>query len=485
MTMLVNIALFGWVLVVLVAFILLPPRRAVLVSMLAGWMFLPNAGYSFQGLPDYDKYGAVALSVLLGVALFDPNRLTRLRFHWIDVPIVVFCISPFFTSLANGLGAYDGVSAMTAQTIRWGIPYMIGRAYFTDARGIRELAVGLFIAGLVYVPLCLYEIRMSPQLHNMLYGYHQFGFVDTHRLGGYRPAVFLSNGLELGMWMAITSLIGVWLWRSGALRQLWGVPASWLASGLLAVTLLCRSLGALILLAGGMVMIFAAKWFNARMVLLLLVAAPVLYITLRATDFWHPERIVMSIAENVDESRARSLSERIEQEDVLARRAWERPLLGWGRWNRLRVADLDEQITLATDGYWIIVFGGQGLVGLVSFQLVILTPLVLLVRNVPARQLFSRRMAPALVLGVSLVLFNGDALFNAMINPIYPLIAGGVMGFGYRVVRLRAIQGRTGNDARQKRAVVGSTSVRSRGRLPRPANTQGWSAGMQRSRLRF
>lgn len=475
MTMLVNIALFGWIIVSVGLFLLLPPRRAVLVAMLGGWLFLPNAGLSFQGLPDYDKFGAVALGTLLGVMLFDMGRLARLRFHWIDVPVVVFCVGPFFTALSNNLGAYEGFSAMTQQVIRWGIPYLIGRAYFADSTGIRELAVGLFVAGLVYVPLCLYEIRMSPQLHHMLYGFYQFNFIDTYRLGGFRPVGFLSNGLELGMWMTVTSITGLWLWRTGALRHLWGVPAGWLASLLLVVTLLCRSLGALFLLAGGVGALFTAKWLNMRVVLLLLAAAPVLYVTLRATDYWAPERAVVAIAEHIDANRARSLSERLEQEDVLARRAWERPLLGWGRWNRLRTAELEQDITLATDGYWIILFGGQGLVGLVTFQLVILMPIVLLVRNLPPRQLFSGRMAPATIVAVSLVLFHGDALFNAMINPIYPLMAGGALGFAYRIVRLRAVRGRV----RMARA----TGARRRRptRMPQPGHAQAWSAASGRA----
>lgn len=434
---LIPIVLFGWAAVTLGLFSVLPARRAVLVALIGGWLFLPNSGYTLPGVPDYDKFAAVVMPALLCVMLFDPQRLMTLRFHWLDIPVAVYCLSPFFTSLANNLGAYDGVSAVSEQVIRWGIPYALGRAYFSDARGVRELAIALFVGGLIYVPLCLYEIRMSPQFHNMLYGFHPFSFVDTYRLGGYRPAVFLSNGLELGMWMTITAVIGVWLWRSGALRQLAGIPAGWLASGLLVVTVMCRSLTALFVLAGGLAATFLSKWLQMRMLLVVLMLTPAVYITMRAAGFWDPERIVVAVAEHISPERAGSLAERLEQEDVLSQRAWDRPLLGWGRWNRLRVADRDTEIDLATDGLWLILFGWQGLVGLVAFQAMICIPLLMLLRDYSPRRLFASQLAPATVLSLSLVLFNLDALFNAMLNPIYPLIAGSVIGFVWQLSAAR------------------------------------------------
>ena len=90
----------------------------------------------------------------------------------------------------------------------------MGRAYFGDFKGLRELATVLFIGGLIYIPLCLYEIRMSPQLHNTIYGFYQHDFVQTMRAGGWRPTVFLQHGLAVGLFMSVTSLIGAWLWYS-------------------------------------------------------------------------------------------------------------------------------------------------------------------------------------------------------------------------------------------------------------------------------
>ena len=48
------------------------------------------------------------------------------------------------------------------QTINWLLPYLVGRLYLTDAEGLREFALGIIIGGVCLIPLCLFEIKMSP-----------------------------------------------------------------------------------------------------------------------------------------------------------------------------------------------------------------------------------------------------------------------------------------------------------------------------------
>ena len=38
-----------------------------------------------------------------------------------------------------------------ASMVRWQLPYLIGRLYFSDAEGLRELAIGIVIGGLACV----------------------------------------------------------------------------------------------------------------------------------------------------------------------------------------------------------------------------------------------------------------------------------------------------------------------------------------------
>ena len=166
MTILIPITLFGWIPVVLMIFSLLPPRRAVITAFIFAWLFLPMAGYNVPGLPDYTKRTATSLAVLLGMALFHSNLLFAFRPRWFDLPIVVYCcLCPIASSLSNSLGFYDGCAAALATSVTWGLPYLIGRVYFTRLEHLRELAVGIVVGGLICLPLCWWEMRMSPQLH--------------------------------------------------------------------------------------------------------------------------------------------------------------------------------------------------------------------------------------------------------------------------------------------------------------------------------
>src|SRR5438067_1065195 len=195
MGFLVPVTLFGWIPFVLFLFMILPPRRAVITAFLAAWLFLPMAGYSIHGLPDYTKMSATAMGVVMAAAIFDADRLLSFRPRWVDIPMFTFILSPAVSSYLNGLGLYDGCSEIVRGFVTWGLPYVIGRVYFCDLEGARELAIGLFLGGLVYVPLCWFEIRVSPQLHRWVYGFHAHAFVQEIREGGFRPTVFMQHGL--------------------------------------------------------------------------------------------------------------------------------------------------------------------------------------------------------------------------------------------------------------------------------------------------
>src|SRR5215212_5969246 len=148
-----ELALFAWVPTVLLMFAALPPRRAVVAAFVGGWLFLPVFGIDIVGLPPFSKVSASAYSVLLGAILFDGDRLLTVRPRWFDLPIVVWCFTPLASSISNGLGVYDGLSACLSEIVLWGIPYYLGRAYFNDWESIRELAIGVFVGGLIYMPL--------------------------------------------------------------------------------------------------------------------------------------------------------------------------------------------------------------------------------------------------------------------------------------------------------------------------------------------
>jgi len=421
----VPLLLFGWPVVALLLFMVMRPRRAVIATFILGVLFLPNAGYKVAGFPAYTKMTATCLSVLLGVASFDLRRLLAFRPRWVDLPMILWCLCPFFSSVTNDLGIHDGFTSVFYQTFTWGVPYLLGRIYLTDLLGMYELAAGIFLGGLVYMPLCLLEVRLSPQLHTWVYGFHQHFFGQSLRFGGYRPTVFMEHGLMVGLWMSMATLTGFWLWYSGTMRSLFRIPLPWLLVPLAATTVLCKSFGAIVLLIVGLGVLITTRQSSSRSIIAALAIAPLLYMALRIPGIWSGDDLTDLVAA-VNPGRAASLQFRLENEDRLLQRAQIRPMFGWGGWGRARVRDASGRDISVTDGLWIIALGNNGYVGLVALTGSVLVSLGGLVRRFPARVWKHRYVAPAVAMCVMVLLFFIDCLFNDMKNPAYTLAGGGL-----------------------------------------------------------
>jgi hypothetical protein len=375
---------------------------------------------------------ATALGVLMGAAIFDTDRLLSFRPRWIDLPMILWCTSPFISSYNNDLGIYDGCAEIVRQTIIWGLPYIIGRVYFTDLEAIRELAVGLFIGGLIYVPLCWFEVRFSPQLHLWTYGFRQHSFYQNMRDGGFRPMVYMQHGLMVAMWMAMTALVGVWLWQSKTIRQIWDIPMSYLVVAMLFTVYLCKSKYALLLLVVGVATLYLAKWLRGRWVVVCLLLIPPTYMLLRSEGTMTGETLIAEAKSLFGEERAASLSVRIFNENQLAARAMERPWFGWGGWGAARVTGEDGK-DLVTDSLWIITIGKAGWVGLFGLTAMLLLPMFLVCRDWRIELWTHPLVAPVVVMGMMTSLYMFDHLMNGMVNPIFMLALGAVASAHYAV----------------------------------------------------
>lgn len=425
MNELVDITLFGWVPVVLVLFTVLRPLHAVLASFLGAWLFLPMASIPVPWMPvDISKMSVTCYGVLIGVLLFDARRFFAFRPRLIDAPMALWCLMPMITGLANALDWRLNASLTVDQVVRWGMPWFIGRLYLTDARSFLETAVAIVISGLVYVPFCWYELIMSPQLHRIVYGWHQHDFIQTARAGGWRPMVFMQHGLMVAAWMMSASLVGIWLWLSGAVRRIGGAPLAWLLVPLVGTTVVCKSLGALALLAVGLGAMAAIRYLKWVGVLVVLAVMPVLFMGARITGITSGDSLV-SLAAMVSPDRASSLEFRLKNEDLLMRKALVQPLLGWGL-GRSRVQDEWGNDLAVTDGLWIIYFGVYGLVGLGGLYGILLLPPALAAWKVRKLRPPPAAVAPLLALCAIAILFAVDTIPNAMVNPFFSLICGGI-----------------------------------------------------------
>ncbi len=438
-----TLVMIGWIPIILVSFSLLTPRRAVITAYIVGWLFLPILKWDLPGLPQYDKATATSLGVLVAVLLFDPQRLARFRPGLVDLPLLVFCLCPIGTSLANGFGLYDGLAGIAgvwSQLITWAVPWVIGRCYFESLSALRDLAIGMFLGAVVYVPLCFFEMAFGAILHLKVYGYYQHSPDQTIRTdGSIRPMVFMQHGLMLAMWMGSSALAGIAVSRADGITFLPRSIKTGLALILIATTLLSRSVGASALLVVGLVVWSAVRVLRIAFPLVLIAVAVPSYMILRVsgsmdvadmTGVVSTGLVAVGFSPAEAAQRLESARVRFESEDQLLEQARAHPVFGAGSWNFNHYLDpvTGEGRMITTDGDWIIQFATRGITGLGSWTALLLLPVLLFVRRHPPGSWSHPLVATGGALSLVLLLYTIDCLMNAHINPIYALIAGGLAG---------------------------------------------------------
>ncbi len=430
----VPIAMFGWIPIVMALFAKLEARTAAAVAFVAGWMFLPVAAFNLPALPDYTKTTATCVGILAGAWIFDKERFRQFRFNAADLPIVLWCTAPFFSSIANDLGAYDGLSQTMYQTITWGLPYYIARIYFSESEGMNILATAIVIGGIVYIPFCWFEMIMSPQLHRMTYGFHQHNFLQTLRDGGgFRPMVYMDHGLMTSMWMVIAIFLGTWLFISGGLpKKILFVPTVYLLVFLIFTTVMMKSFGAIILLFLGVAVIVLSHRMKRTLLILILLLIPHLYVITRTTGIWDGQNLSGFVEQKISADRAQSLQFRFDNETILIDKAMRGTIFGWGGFGRSRVYDDKGRDISVADGLWIIALGQNGIYGLLTMMIAIQTPVLLFLLRIKPERWKEKAWAAAAVMAVFLSIYMIDNLLNAMINPVYMLFSGGITGMALK-----------------------------------------------------
>ncbi len=430
-----QLVMILWIPIVFYLFKRFPPYQAIINSFIIAWLFLPQrAGFTFSGLPEYDRISATCLGVILCILTFKVKPPSQFKLTWIDIPIITCSISPFFSSITNGLGLYDGLSTGLSRIIVYALPYFVGRIYLSNLKILSNFTKSILISGLVYVPLCLIEIRMSPQMHKWVYGYGGIlDFSQSIRYGGFRPSVFLNHGLGVGMWMMAVTLIAFWLWQSKVIKKVWGVPMKLIIIVLVITFILIKSTGAYGYLLFGLIILFSAKFWRFSFPLLGLSLLICLYLFIASTGQLTVPRInAMSstLSQVFPQQRVQSLSFRWENEYYLARRALKQPLFGWGGWGRNRIhveTNSGELVDVSvTDSLWIISYGINGFLGLVSVFCVMLVPPIYFFFKYPAKLWFKPGVDSMAVLNVVLVLYALDCTFNNQFNPVFILISGAI-----------------------------------------------------------
>ncbi len=438
-------ALFGWPVVVIVLFNRLPLQHALVCSILAGYLLLPTGfGVDLPLVPGLDKDSIPSLTCLAACLVFGrrniqpanqvsskPNLTSKIYFTL----LFLLFLTPVVTVLTNpepivagptfipGQRFYDaaGLCMLSLLTV---LPLLLANRYLNTEQSHLLILKALCISGLLYSLLVLVEVRLSPQLNNWIYGYFPHSFLQHVRSGGYRPIVFLEHGLWVGIFLCIATISSVILWKYYA-KTKQSIPYLYASIFLFLVLFVSKNLGALLITMVILppIVIFGVKrciFIPASIACLLLI-----YPFLRNQEII-PTDFLVETAAKIDAERSRSLEYRIDMEDSMLERAMEKPIAGWGLWNRGSVHDPETGRNLTVpDGIWIITISSFGWMGYIATFGLFTLPIFGLFARRKKSDLSIATVGITLVLAASLI----DSIPNATLSPIVYLAAGSLIGY--------------------------------------------------------
>lgn len=429
--------MISWLIISIALFFLVSPQSAVLIAIFSGSLFLPIAEVDFPGLPEFNKTSIMAIGLIVGQLFSDSKKGYYFQLKGYDYPMIIWCfISPLASSISNNLGIYNGVSGILENYLNWGVFYWVGRRYFNKIDYIRKLSWSFVIGGLLYLPLILFELRMSPRLHRIIYGYFAHSWRQHLRYGGYRPIVFMEHGLMVALFMVASSIIVYWFWKGKIVSQIRNVQISFVAIALIITTVFCKTAAGWFFLVVGISVFFFYKKNDSTFLIKLLIMFIPIYIIVRISNLITSEMVQSIVSLIFDDERVGSLAVRLLQEDQFSIRALNHPLLGWGRMSRAWPIDplTGRQLVRMIDATWIIIFAKYGLLGLTSmFSAIGIGPWCVLRINDSLKNNKTINTnnfdIDGIVLSLIVVFFMLDSLVNGMVNPIYILCAGVLVSY--------------------------------------------------------
>lgn len=426
MTILVPVMLIGWIPVNIILFRKFTPQKAILISVIGGILFLPVTGYDIP-LIDYKKNVVIAISLLLGIIFSGKITDLAFRLRKIDIPIILWCIiSPLLSIVVNSYALKHALYAVVNTSLEWGVYYIVGRIFFSDKDALRLLCRGIIIGGLIYVPLTLFEVKMSPQLSYIFYGFNPISWEQLVRYEGFRPLVFMDHGLMVALWMATAYIVAFWLFRTGEIIRIKNISMALIVFLLLITTILCKCTAAYIYLILGTLGYYYKKSKSKIIFKIIILSIPG-YIILRLTGILPVDTILDNLSEIFNTERMESLATRLYAEEVFTKVAFEMPLFGWGGMDRAWPLDpvSGESTYRIIDSLYLAIFSVRGFLGLISFYAVLLLG--------PWKMIKSRtESVDAVVLSIVVTIFAIDTVLNAMINPVFVLISGSLISASER-----------------------------------------------------
>ncbi|MFC5861906.1 O-antigen ligase family protein [Acidicapsa dinghuensis] len=432
-------ALIAWIPLAALLFGRFPVRIAILANFFLGWAILPGAPYvpTTADFPYWilgiclpstyflTKATAVGLSALAGMLLFHRRDWRRWLPARTDLPVLLWSSAPLLATHAHWSLLARGSSSAVYQLLAWAVPWILGRIYFSDRASLILFAKSCVFAGLCYVPVCLFEWISGPQIYHFLYGYQPYRLVGADRYFGYRPVGLLEDGNQLGIWMATASLLAISLAFYLLALKVWRIPMTWAAIVLTISTLLCQSVGSIVLL----ICLFPLVLLRQRLFMRVVLGAAVVGIAAFVVFLVVPHPSLRAIAASstfvrhiagiFQEIGRHSFVWRLARDESHLAIAMQHPWLGSGEWNWWRTGDARPW------SLWLLVFGMYGLFGVMALGSMFLLPLTRFARSPKLKgEAISRYLFRALAAAILMSAF--DALLNGDFILVYLIAMGGM-----------------------------------------------------------
>ncbi len=449
-SLIATLALLAWIPISLAVFATSKPHRAVAILLIYGAILLPEREFfNIPLFPDMDKDTIACAWAFLPALFWCRTRLKRARIGrlpWLLFALmVVVDIGRAATNRDPLVIAGRFIPAILPQTAFTFVvedfllifaPFYLGATLYEEREDLRDFLKIFCGAGLFYLPLVALELRFSPQLHTWVYGYLQHTWLQVMRDGGYRPMVFMNHGLAVALFMATCAILAFGLAR--AKERIWRIKALPVAIAFAVILSLSHSLGAFIyVVAMAPVVWFTSPRFQLRAAVLL-AALVMFYPMLRAYD-WFPVKSVVDAARMVSEDRAGSIDFRFYNEGIVLERSLERPLFGWGGFDRIFVFDEESGDAMSTfDGAWLIAYAESGGLGFISKFGLLTWPIWIALRRIRRVAVRSDQLLLATV-GVATAVVSVDLLPNGMFTYFPYLFAGTLLGATRRLSRRDAV----------------------------------------------
>jgi hypothetical protein len=418
---------------------------ATILLFIVPYLLLPyQTLIDLPGMPELDKNSIAAITALLILSIKNKNFSYLPNSRIIQILIILLFLGPIFTITHNMDTLYYGPTTVHSLSFHdlpemllnrftgYYIPFMLAYNYLDTKEAHRKLLLFIVVAGLIYSLPALWEVRMSPQLHKIVYGFFPSSWIQQIREGGFRPVVFLGHGLYVAVFFSQVFVAAAVFWK-GKIEPL-NKSGLLLIAFFAVVLILSKSWSAFIYSTlASIVIIFSGnrRWLQVAVAISLLVAV---FPLLRTANLIPTEAVYELVAEYSAE-RAESLQYRFNNEDQLLEKANERMWYGWGGWGRPRVyaTKTGEDISV-TDGIWIINYGYGGILGYAATFGLMVLPILLVfsARNKNTKDDFdASTIGMCMMLSLNLL----DLIPNSSLTPLTLIVAGSLAGFVGKVIK--------------------------------------------------